>query len=335
MSNPDTHYITFNQTTSLYQDLSGIFQPYSGGTKTPVTYFNVNGHGDLNNIFDPSTNGEIITYDTGYSANGVDLRYYFAKYAPKIILNVNSFSGSYTTGTNGSISWYKFVVLSDLTSSGSISFSAPGLSLFDINLCIIGGGDCGGGSNYGAGGGGGGIYYQENVTINIGTNYSIQVGQNGKNDVSSPYNRLQSPSDSYFDTYTATAASQSTGGSGNYNGGNGGVGNSGTGSGQNGFDSGFTTFSGPDTLTYTLGGGGGSAVNEGRPGYYGGNAGNGTGGQAGGQTNNINGQNASVNSNNIGGGGGGSEPPQGPTVSGGKGGDGNPGAIFLWWTTYQ
>ena len=83
MSNPQTYYVSYNPFTNEYLDLSNIFQPYLGGTKTSTTSFTVNGYGDLNNIFDPS-NGSINSYGTSYLVNGIDLTYYFAAKNPSI-----------------------------------------------------------------------------------------------------------------------------------------------------------------------------------------------------------------------------------------------------------
>ena len=52
MSNPQTYYITMNQSTGQFQDLSGIFQPLSLGTQYPTaTGFQLSTGQDLNQIF--------------------------------------------------------------------------------------------------------------------------------------------------------------------------------------------------------------------------------------------------------------------------------------------
>jgi hypothetical protein len=256
-----------------------------------------------------------------------------------ISLVITSFSGNYTSGINGPITWYKFVLSGTTTSSGIVQLiSSITNPTCQINFCIIGGGDSGGGNNIGTqfnyGGGGGGIYYSTGVTVNTFTNFTLQVGQAGLNSNSGIFSRIQSPTSSILSSYISTGASQTIAGSGNYNGGNGGAIVSPT--GQNGSNSSFYTlignFSGPDGNTYTLGGGGGTTASFIGGLLGGGLAGNGIGGTAGGMVPNFNGQNASANSNNFGGGGGGCVfnglVPYRP-------GDGNPGSVFIWWTTIQ
>jgi hypothetical protein len=347
MSNPQSFY------TVGGIDLSGIFQPLSLGTSSSVvTGYKVGGN-DLNTIFAAYTGGtQAIT--TGYSVSGYgDLNNIFAKYNPinTISISVSNISTSYTSGINGSITWYKFVLSGTTTAQANVQFiSSLGNSNCQINFCLIGGGDCGGGNNNTSGGtftnnqqyggGGGGIYYLNNVSINTLTNFTVQVGQAGLLQ-NSPYQayRSQYPTSSIFSLYTASGGYQTTQGSGNYTGGNGGV-SANTYPGQNGGTSSFYTtfgnFLGPDSNSYTLGGGGGSAT-ENLIGYSnGGLAGNGIGGTAGGMGGmNFNyGENASVNSNNFGGGGGGCFPDYIPG-SYPVPGTGNPGAVFLWWNTIQ
>jgi hypothetical protein len=344
MNNLETKYITYNQDTLSYEDLSQIFQLYSGGVKAPLTGFKVSGGQDLNEIFDPSGNNIIITYDTGFKVNNVnfsdtDLRYFFAKYNPlqTVTLNIHSFNGLYTSGINGTITWYNFNINNNITSSGIISFiSSIGKPNCSINFCIIGGGDTGGESTSSnnntlhSGGGGGGIYYLTSLNVNTSTNYNIQIGQGGLVSNGTPYRRTQSPASSFFHTYTASAAVQKIEGSGNYTGGNGGT------TGNNGDSSSFQTnigsFLAPNGITYTLGGGGGAWKTFSRV-SYGGKAGNGIGGEAGGNSSD-NGQNASAYTNNFGGGGGGCDISTVPTIAW-RPGNGNPGSLFLWWNTIQ
>jgi hypothetical protein len=340
MSNPETYYKVGGI------DLSGIFQPLSLGTPfSTQTGYKVGGN-DLNTIFAAYTSGtKAIT--TGYTIPVYgDLNNVFAKYTipNQISLSVSSFSGIYTSGVNGSITWYKFVLSGTTTASGLVSFtSSIGNPNCQINFCLIGGGDAGGGNLDGTqfylGGGGGGIYYLTNVTINTSLTFTLNVGQPGLCQSSPPY-RIQSPTSSIFSriipppSYIASAASGATQGNGNYNGGNGGNNNGGT-NPINGSASGFQTlignFIGPDGNTYTLGGGGGSSASG--QFWRSGLAGNGIGGIGGGTAIfDEYGQDASDNPNNFGGGGGGSN---GGTQGLGTPGDGGKGAVFLWWNTIQ
>lgn len=334
MSNPETYYKVGGI------DLSGIFQPLSLGTPfSTQTGYKVGGN-DLNTIFAAYTSGtKAIT--TGYTIPVYgDLNNVFAKYSipNQISLSLSNITDLTTgTGVNGSITWYKFVLSGTTTAQAIVSFtSSIGNPNCQINFCLIGGGDTGGGnfiSNWGSGGGGGGIYYLTNVTFNTSTNFTLQVGQGGLCQISSPF-RIQNPTASILGPYTATSASTTSQGSGNYTGGNGGI-SSGGSSFQNGSDSTFNivigNFAGPDGNTYTLGGGGGTSKVIGF-GTFGGLAGNGIGGVAGGMPNSY-GENASVNSNNFGGGGGGGYFTAGPISY--LPGNGNPGAVFLWWNTIQ
>jgi hypothetical protein len=83
MSNPNTNLITYNPNTSLYQDLSGIFQPIALGTPSSIiTGFKV-GSQDLNEIFADLSGGSSIGFDTGFIVPGYgDLRNIFAAYNP-------------------------------------------------------------------------------------------------------------------------------------------------------------------------------------------------------------------------------------------------------------
>lgn len=337
MSNPQTFY------TVGGIDLSGIFQPLSlGSPSSVVTGYKVGGN-DLNTIFAAYTGGsQSIT--TGYSVSGYgDLNNIFAKYNPinTISILVSNINTSYTSGVNGSITWYKFLLSGTTTAQANVQFiSSLGNSSCQINFCLIGGGDSGGGNNsttntFQYGGGGGGIYYLTNSIINTSTNFLIQVGQAGLNKNSAGYQRIQSPTSSIFGSYIAGGASTTNGGTGNYFGGNGGAGI--TTSPQNGqnssFYSTFGNFNGPDGNVYGVGGGGGSTKIFTGGLVFGGLAGNGYGGTAGGNST-TSGQNAWLNSNNFGGGGGGafSDFTPGDTS---RPGDGNYGAVFLWWNTIQ
>jgi photosystem II stability/assembly factor-like uncharacterized protein len=75
-STPETKFITYNPNTGITADFNTIFTPYSGGIKAPQTHYTINGI-DLNSIFDPSSVGQSINFNTGYIANGLDLRYIF------------------------------------------------------------------------------------------------------------------------------------------------------------------------------------------------------------------------------------------------------------------
>jgi hypothetical protein len=67
--NPTTGYYT--KVNGVETDLSLIFKPLFYGTKSTITTnYNVNGYGDLNNIFAALNDGDIsLTYNTLYSVN--------------------------------------------------------------------------------------------------------------------------------------------------------------------------------------------------------------------------------------------------------------------------
>jgi hypothetical protein len=77
MSTPTTNYICLNG-SGIYQDLSGIFQPYASGTQANATGFKLSNNADLSTIFAPNT-GSNISFNTNFiAANGQDLRLIFA-----------------------------------------------------------------------------------------------------------------------------------------------------------------------------------------------------------------------------------------------------------------
>ncbi len=346
MSNPQTYY------TCGGVDLSSIFQPYSGGTKTPLTNFNVSGYGDLNNIFDPSSNGEIITYDTGYLANGVDLRYYFAGKKNQYIYITNqnqniSLSTSYTNGyyivqfTNNGIQDVNWS-----TATCDISFLSSGI----INVILVGrggGGGFGGGEGLGGierasgGGGGGGSFSLNQISIIENTNYTLTVGSGGVSYINSNQDgqassligqslNLYQPGGSHG----GNASQGSTSGGSSYNGGNGG--NGGTQSGQSGQNGNYAVYVTQYGSTLNLGGGGGGGYGPNSLGNCGSGYGalNGIGGQPGIKDVNIGTLENGSGFGAGGGGGGGLDLPSGMEGSGSSGGIGGNGLVIIYFNPY-
>jgi hypothetical protein len=180
-SNPTTNYITYNQTTGTYQDLSGIFQPLSLGL--PIGYdtsFNVINYGDLSNIFASLSSGSNIGFNTGFQVNGNDLSTIFAAYNTDNSINV---SGATTTSQSSGGILYTILFLS---SGSSATFSQATNSSVDINYILIGSGagggagngTTGGGGSGGGGGGGGGFLAGSFPTLN-GLTYTVQSAAAG------------------------------------------------------------------------------------------------------------------------------------------------------------
>lgn len=175
MSNPQTYYITKNE-TGQFQDLSGIFLPISLGTQYPTaTGFKLSNGQDLNQIFANISSGIPLGYNVNFksvAAGNLDLSQIFAKN----ISEFNSLGGFITTdsGTN----------LSGVLASSF--YLLPGYSYF--NFILYGGG----GSGYNqpivpsissTGGGGSGsvvkgyrIPYKNGTTIMNSIEYTISGG---------------------------------------------------------------------------------------------------------------------------------------------------------------
>ena len=339
MSNPNTNLITYNPNTSLYQDLSGIFQPISLGTPSSIiTGFKV-GSQDLNEIFADLSGGSSIDFDTGFIVPLYgDLRNIFAAYNPVVPSSIPfTATGSYKT------------ILSDTTYT--VTFIGNGTITFvneisNINLLVVGGGGVGEKYNSGFGtgqkgcGGGGAGGYVKNYTIdqlNINT-YTILVG--GSNTSSS------------FDSYSALAGNNASSNNNNTN--NittylGGVGNGGGGSGGNGEYTKQTQDSSNNLISTTYNatnGTNGTLISWLNNTYYGGggaggsilptstsiNGGAGGGGAGGG--NSINAKDGNPGTTNTGGGGAGGN--NGNSNDGyygyGNGGQGGSGVVILQFT---
>jgi hypothetical protein len=173
--NQETNYITLNQNTSQYQDLSGIFQPLSLGTAyTTPTGFKTTISGvekDLNEIF---AAGNDLGYSVGYKlTNGTDLSQIFAKYNPPPFSLTNA---TYTYSDN-------YYVINFTNGTGSITFLD---NINNVNIIMVGAGGGGAGtpspSNtyqlYGAGGGGGGQAVLKYNVVNNST-YTASIGSGG------------------------------------------------------------------------------------------------------------------------------------------------------------
>jgi len=292
MSNPTTNFITYNQNTGEYEDLSGIFKPLtSGGTKAPITGFTISTGSDLNTIFDPSTNGIIITYNTGFTVNGIDLRYFFAAY--KTELTTTSYSFTTQSGTNRSGTMF------------NNNYLPQGYNYF--NFIIYGGGG-NGTPTINRGGGGSGAFikainipYKDNTSGTIITNITFLVagGQtmtegsnitikytNGSTILltagtgTPSYSTVGAPGGSttvsstanFYDVNNTSLVTRVNGNSGGSNGNNGtsnGYTSSGSGGNTSGYTAGFpptvsNTFNFPDGNSFTVtsrGGGASSSSN--------------------------------------------------------------------------
>mgnify|MGYP000019239854 CR=1 FL=1 len=374
MSNPLTNYTVYNPNTSYFQDISGIFQPYSGGIKAPLTYYNVNGI-DLCNIFDPISVGTSINFNTNITVNGNDLRNIFAAYQQTVSYTA---TGNYTVYTNGIYTGIVFEYDTLYNGAASINFSnAPP----NASLIMVGGGGGGWsgtdniGTNSGqpSGGGGGGVIYYQNLQLSSSTTYNITIGQGGIG--ATPISSASNGNTSLFGSYNAYGGSKSGSGSIAYggginiaNGGGGGVGcypynlvnntysnNGGTNInnsniGQfvysnnfynaNGGSSYFSNSGIPINIPFygvsseLLCGGGGGSGGN-STGGNGGLAGNGFGGQAKGSTS-INGSSGYniISQGYGGGGGGGGNDAQFPPTYG-NGGNGGNGVVILYWPPYN
>lgn len=302
MSNPTTNYLTWNPNTNSYQDLSGIFQPYTSGTKASNTGFTVAGYGDLSNIFAPIQSPPLYQISTNYkTSNGTDLSSIFNQ--PTLF----TYTGSYTTTSN---STYKLIII--CTGSGTFTNNYFNFPAF-VNM-VGGGGGGGSGTQFinfgrlaynGGGGGGGGAFYSGNITFTKSNSYNFTVGQGGNGGSSggnSSIGSIASANGGNGGNASTTSIGGSGGNSGNGNsgggaggvyGGGGGGGN--TGSGNNGsINSGGnggagTTYSSLIQIPLTLnglggGGGGGNALTpfnsptSGNPGLGTNGGGNGGGG---------------------------------------------------------
>jgi hypothetical protein len=223
-----------------------------------------------------------------------------------------------------------------------------------IGILMVGGGSSGGagynvGPDPGAGGGGGGVVNINSYLISTGTTYYITPGYGA---IASSGNGAMPNAGGSSLFYTITSGPnyiyQATGGtnsSGSFNPGSGGNGyynnqliqytNGGSGglsfggNQQNGGTCEISSVSLPISVTYTLGGGGGSgAANN----SAGGACGNGIGGNLGGNTVSptVNGQSAPppASPNSYGGGGGGGTYSSSTSYPGGNGGN---GVVVIWW----
>ena len=372
MSNSLTNYIVYNPNTSSFQDLSGLFQPYSGGVKAPLTYYNVKGN-DLCNIFDPISVGTSINFNTNIKINGNDLRNIFAAYQQTVSYTA---TGNYTVYTNGIYTGIVFEYDSIFNGDASINFvNAPPYA----SLIMVGGG---GGGQYGydntsgyrgpqpSGGGGGGVIYYQNLQLSSSTTYDINVGQGGIGATTSsvPSNGTNTT----FSTFIADGGLCITSGNtiaygGNINivnGGGGGVGgySLSLSSGFSYYNNGGTNTNGSNIgqIVYSdmtaINGGSSYFSYSGIPiniPFYGisaellcgGGGGNGTGngGLAGNGFGGLSSSNTNINGssgyNSIsqgyggGGGGGGNDGQFPPTL--GNGGNGGNGVVILYWPPYN
>ena len=341
MSIPNINLITYNPNTSLYQDLSGIFQPISlGSPSSIITGFKV-GSQDLNQIFADLSGSSSINFTTGFIVPGYgDLSTIFAAYNPVVPSSIPfTATGSYKTILSDTTYTVTF------TGNGTITFNKQ---ISNSNLLVVGGGGVGekynsgfkGGGVCGGGGAGGHVTNYTIYQLNINT-YTILVG--GSNTSSS------------FGSYSALAGNNAFSNNNNTN--NittylgttylGGVGNGGGGSGGNGeytkltMDSAtnliisttYNATNGTDgTLiswlnnTYYGGGGAGGSILPTSTSISGGAGGGGAGGG-----NSINANDGNPGTTNTGGGGAGGN--NGNYSDGyGNGGQGGSGVVILQFT---
>ena len=195
MSNPQTYYITMNQSTGQFQDLSGIFQPLSLGTQYPTaTGFQLSTGQDLNQIFADISSGSPLGYNVNFISvpcSNQDLSQIFAKYNPIIYTITNQSNMNVTIINYGG---YTALIFENTTAplypnaatnaTCNITFNA----VTNINILVVGGGSGGAGGYYdlsdytklGSGGGAGGAgYIYTSFSSVTGSPYSIQVGGGG------------------------------------------------------------------------------------------------------------------------------------------------------------
>lgn len=185
MSNPETKYITFNQDTGLYQDLSGIFQPLSIGYPYPLqTGFLANGQ-DFNAIFSGTSLGTKIDYNVNYTFNGTDLSQIFQKYNSSVY---NIENASYLQVSEIKNNGYTGLILETTApvvipaQTTPIYYGTCNI-IFNVNklinvLAVGGGGGGGSGWSPGTSGGGAGGAGYISTTFNTPTNnlLDLQIG---------------------------------------------------------------------------------------------------------------------------------------------------------------
>ena len=179
MSNPTTGFICKNS-SEVYQDLSGIFQPLfdlpPGATETGFIAPSGN---DLNKIFYPLPSGNTpISFNTNFIGKGTgkDLRYIFAPYNPV------PFTIEGTAGTtyvyrmvNG---FYEIYFLK--TSAITFNTNVTGVQIVAVGGGGAGGANCSNPVSSGGGGGGGGYRsYADDKPLGAGTRYTATVGAGG------------------------------------------------------------------------------------------------------------------------------------------------------------
>lgn len=183
MSNPETYYLTINN-SGIVQDLSGIFQPISLGTSysTPTGFKLSNGQ-DLNTIFANISSGSSLGYNVGYIFNGTDLSQIFAKYESTYKITDSSGNMNVTTiNYNG----YTGLIFENTSAPSTTATSATcNITFFiskSINILVVGGsgGAAAGNRILLAGGGSGGAgFVNTSFNSTVNSSYSISVGSGG------------------------------------------------------------------------------------------------------------------------------------------------------------
>lgn len=181
MSVPTTNYVIYNPNTLEYQDLSGVFLPYTSGTKASATGYLVNGN-DLCNIFAPRINLP-IGYNTNLRVQNSDLSTIFEPLNPITLFTTQNVSNC-TVGS-GYLGGYYYITCrsSSNQSQGSVTLT------FNVNIsnasivCVGGGGKGGNGgtSLAGSGGAGGGNYILVGQSLTQGSSYDVLAGWSGRN----------------------------------------------------------------------------------------------------------------------------------------------------------
>jgi hypothetical protein len=168
-------------------DIGTIFAPYTNSQAVSTGMYAINGSNlvDLNTMFQKYTGANGTAEATGlYSLSGgvyFDLNTRFEKYGVAATISLTSYSGAYTSTTNGP---YTAITL---TTGGTIKFNITSGTSITLNYIMIGGGGGGGSGGFigasanacGGSGGGGGQIVVGTTTITKATNYTVVIGNGG------------------------------------------------------------------------------------------------------------------------------------------------------------
>jgi len=168
-------------------DIGTLFNPYTTSQAVSTGIYTISGSNyvDLNTRFQKYTGANGTAEATGIFclSGGVyfDLNTRFEKYGVAATISLTSYSGAYTTATDGQ---YTAITL---TTGGTINFNNTSGTSITLNYIMIGGGGGGGAGGWigasanacGGSGGGGGQIVVGTTTITKATNYTVVIGNGG------------------------------------------------------------------------------------------------------------------------------------------------------------